>query len=191
MKTTTLLRASMLLLVTSGGLAQAQQYDRAGHVVPGTEPTKGRPPLELPNERLPEQQPQPPRGPLSNELVSIEWPHVEGGSAVVDRASVSVDPDDVVRYVLITITPDGKRQTTFEGIRCAPNEWRVYSFGRSDGGWAPNYTSQWQPAYEAGPGGPRFVLARDYLCTRGRRPAQDARNALDARGGSSVMRRND
>ena len=191
-RTTLALGAWMLMLPPVAGVALAQQYDRGGQVIPGTEvDSRKAAPIVLPRERLPEQPPQAPRVPISTDLVPIEWSHAEGDTAAVDRASVSVDPDDVVRYVLIMIGADGKRQVTFEGIRCDPNEWRVYAFGRSEGGWVPNHTGRWQPAYEAGPGAPRHVLAKDFFCTLGRRPTPDARNALDAGGGSSVLRRRD
>lgn len=191
-RTTLLAGAWALVLTLTAGMALAQQYDRGGQVIPGTEvdPKRLPPEPKKPPERLTEQPPPPPRTPISTDLVAVEWPHNEGGTAAVDRASVSVDPDDVVRYVMLMVAPDGKRQVTFEGIRCAPDEWRVYAFGRGDGGWVPNHAGRWQPAYEAGPGGPRHVLARDSFCTLGRRPTPDARNVLDAgRGGSSVMRR--
>ncbi len=180
-----------LISALAAGMALAQQYDRGGQVIPGTEVETKRAPLESqkPPERLTEQPPPLPRAPLSTDLVAVEWSHDEGGSAAVDRASVSVDPDDIVRYVMVTVGPAGKRQVTFEGVRCAPDEWRVYAFGRGDGGWVPNHAGRWQPAYEAGPGAPRYVLARDFFCTRGRRPTPDARNALDAGPGSSILRR--
>jgi len=183
--------ALALTLILSGGFAPAQQYDRSGQVIPGTEvdPKRAAPEPKKPPERLPEQPQRPPRAAISGDLVPIQWPHSEGGTAAVDQATVSVDPDEVVRYVMVAVGPDGKRQVTFEGVRCAPDEWRIYAFGQGDGIWAPNLAGRWQPAYEVGPGGPRHVLARDYFCTLGRRPAPDARDALGAGGGSSVFRR--
>ncbi|HEX5093964.1 MAG TPA: CNP1-like family protein [Burkholderiales bacterium] len=55
-------------------------------------------------------------------------------SFFVDRASVSVDKDGVVRYTLVARSPEGADTVTYEGMRCSTREFRIYATG-SAGRW--------------------------------------------------------
>lgn len=82
----------------------------------------------------------------------------------VDERSVSVGRDGVVRYVLVVRTPGGAENVTFEGIRCATGERRIYASGRTGGEWAPMKVSEWQPIGDNSYNRPRAALAYDYFC---------------------------
>lgn len=82
----------------------------------------------------------------------------------VDQSSVSVGSDGVVRYVLLVRTPGGAENVTFEGIRCATGERRIYASGRKGGDWAPMKQSEWQPISDNDYNRPRAALAYDYFC---------------------------
>ena len=95
----------------------------------------------------------------------------------VDEQSVTVGEDGVVRYTLIVRTPGGAENVTFEGIRCATGERRIYASGRKDGVWAPMKNSAWQPISDNTYNRPRAALAYDYFCDGPAGP-RDRKHAL-------------
>lgn len=95
----------------------------------------------------------------------------------IDEQSVSVGDDRVVRYTLVVRTPGGAENVTFEGIRCATGERRIYASGRKDGTWAPMKNSEWQPISVNNYNRPRAALAYDYFCDGPAAP-RDRKHAL-------------
>lgn len=95
----------------------------------------------------------------------------------VDEQSVSVGEDRVVRYTLVVRTPGGAENVTFEGIRCATGERRIYASGRKDGTWVPMKNSDWQPISDNTYNRPRAALAYDYFCDGPAAP-RDRKHAL-------------
>lgn len=82
----------------------------------------------------------------------------------VDERSLSVGEDGVVRYVLVVRTPGGAENVSFEGIRCASGERRIYAMGRSDGSWVAARRSEWEPISDNAYNRPRAALAFDHFC---------------------------
>jgi len=82
----------------------------------------------------------------------------------VDEGSVSVGEDGVVRYTLVARAAGGAENVTFEGIRCATGERRIYASGRPDGNWVAMKKSEWQAIGGNAYNRPRAALAWDYLC---------------------------
>jgi hypothetical protein len=103
-------------------------------------------------------------------------------SFFVDRPSVTVGPDGVVRYTLVARSASGAMNVSYEGIRCDTYERRVYGFGRPDGAWAQSRSSRWTEIDRLSTG-PGTALADDFFCSeRGRvRTTGEALQAL-ARG---------
>lgn len=95
----------------------------------------------------------------------------------VDEQSVTVGEDRVVRYTLVVRTPGGAENVTFEGIRCATGERRIYASGRKDGTWTPMKSSEWQPISVNNYNRPRAALAYDYFCDGPAGP-RDRKHAL-------------
>ena len=95
----------------------------------------------------------------------------------VDEQSVTVGEDRVVRYTLVVRTPGGAENVTFEGIRCATGERRIYASGRKDGTWTPMKNSEWQPISVNNYNRPRAALAYDYFCDGPAAP-RDRKHAL-------------
>jgi len=176
-------------LAMQAGIAGAQQYDSRGNVIPGTEP----PPKidKIPKERTPERDMPPPAPPRSENLLPLDVPHFPGRDVALDRTSIAIGPDEIVRYTLVATSASGLRLVSYEGVRCGPDEWRSYFLGRQDGGWAKDFASQWMRVNDAGPGAIRFLLAKSYFCTPQGRPVTSTEDILDrlAEGASSVMRR--
>jgi CNP1-like family len=97
---------------------------------------------------------------------------------LLDRASVSVGPDGVVRYTLIARSSSGGTNVSYEGIRCRSYERRVYAFGRSDGAWSQASNSRWVPIFRLATE-PQTALADDFFCTE-RGPVRTTEDALRA-----------
>ncbi len=177
------------VLALQAGLAGAQQYDTRGNVIPGTEP----PPKidKIPKERPPERDVPPPAPPRAENLLPIDVPQFPGRDVFLDRTSIVIGPDEIVRYTLVATTASGLRQVSYEGVRCGPDQWRSYFLGRQDGGWGKDFASGWMRVSNAGPGAIRFLLAESYFCTPEGRTVSSVDEVLDriASGGSSVMRR--
>ncbi|WP_230976869.1 CNP1-like family protein [Pseudothauera rhizosphaerae] len=82
----------------------------------------------------------------------------------VDEQTLTVGGDGVVRYVLVVRTRGGARNVTFEGIRCATGERRLYASGHSDGSWAKARDSRWEPISFNTYNRPQAALAQDCFC---------------------------
>jgi hypothetical protein len=66
----------------------------------------------------------------------------------IDQASLSVGPDNVVRYTLVARSASGYENISYEGIRCNSGAYnggtyRLYAFA-NDGHWSKNSTAEWQ-----------------------------------------------
>lgn len=89
------------------------------------------------------QQSLPPYPKPENEVpfyVSATTPH----KFFLDRNSIHIGKDGVVRYALILRTAGGATNITFEGIRCATKQMKIYAIGRYDGQWAKPRESEWR-----------------------------------------------
>jgi hypothetical protein len=83
----------------------------------------------------------------------------------IDARSISVGTDGVVRYSMIAKSSSGALNISFEGIRCAGRQFRVYAFGRTDGTWSKARDARWQTiSLTDTPNAPRAVLHADFFC---------------------------
>ena len=85
----------------------------------------------------------------------------------LDRASLSVGADGVVRYVLVVETSGGARNVSYEGMRCETRERRIYASGRSDGSWSKSRRQEWVPVREAVANRHYAALYIDVFCPSG------------------------
>jgi len=97
----------------------------------------------------------------------------------VDKASISVGPDLVVRYTLVARSPLGAENVSYEGIHCKGRRHKVYALGQGDRSWRP-VVQDWQEADKAW----TRVLHREYFCPM-HRAIFSAAEGIDAlrRGG--------
>lgn len=85
----------------------------------------------------------------------------------IDKASLSVGKDGVVRYALVVKTAGGATNVTFEGIRCGAREYRLYATGRVDRTWAMSRTDQWRPIENKPVNRHHAALDRELFCPLG------------------------
>ena len=102
--------------------------------------------------------------PQEADLLSFRVGAVRDTQFMVDTKSVSIGSDGVVRYTLVVRARGGAENVSFEGLRCATGERRIYASGRKDGTWVPLKNSAWQPIVDNGYNRPRAALAHDYFC---------------------------
>ncbi len=97
----------------------------------------------------------------------------------VDRPSISVGTDGVVRYTLIAVSPLGVENIGFEGVRCKGGEHKTYATGRADGSWSRR-EGPWRRSAQRW----QEELRVEYFCPWGR-PIVTAAEGVDAlkRGG--------
>ena len=121
----------------------------------------------------------PPAYPQPAQLVQVRLPDADGFRFYIDRSTLAVGKDGVVRYVLVARSPEGAQNVTFEGLRCDSAENRVLAVGQPDRTWAVAH-SGWRPI-----SAPRHLaLYRDFFCPQGEtvRSSADAVRVLE-RGG--------
>jgi hypothetical protein len=106
----------------------------------------------------------------------------------IDAASLGVGPDGVVRYALVARSPSGAENLTFEGIRCATGEYRIYAVGRPDGSWGGRAT-EWRVIELRTTQRWHNALQIEYFCPS-REPIRTAEEGVDAlrRGGHPEAR---
>lgn len=85
----------------------------------------------------------------------------------VDEASISVGADGVVRYILLVKSPSGSANLTFEGMRCAAKEKKIYAIGRADGTWAKARNPRWEPIRYEARNRHHHMLFDDFFCPSG------------------------
>ena len=114
-----------------------------------------------------------------SDLMEFEVTRASSMRFYVDRASISVGQDLVVRYTLVARGPQGGENVSYEGIHCKGNTHRIYAFGQAGGKWRPVEIS-WQLTDKMWV----RVLRRDYFCPT-HRPIYNVAEGVDAlrRGG--------
>ena len=121
-----------------------------------------------------------PAAPKAENLVPIYVGPMTENSFAVDRESVTVSPDGVVRYTLVVTSSAGARNVSFEGLRCETAERRLYAFGRSDGSWSKARNNQWAKIQDNTLNRHHAALYKEYFCTTGGLvlSTEEARRAL-------------
>lgn len=82
----------------------------------------------------------------------------------IDASTLAVGGDGVVRYVLVIRAGGGANNVTFEGIRCATGEYKLYASGRADATWARSYMDKWRPIENKLVNRHHSVLNRELFC---------------------------
>ena len=110
-------------------------------------------------------------------LIGIETPRAAELRFGIDPATLSIQTDGVVRYVVVASSPSGATTAMYEGIRCATGEFKVYARHHKDGGWSPVSRSEWQSLFDGQTSRHTLSLARTGICT-GRAPNQSVEHIV-------------
>ena len=130
-----------------------------------------------------EEQVEPPAYPVAAKLLEFGVIDPGGFRFFVDPTTLSVGKDGVVRYVLVARSAEGAQNVTFEGMRCATAEHRVYAFGRPDGTWSASRAG-WRSLEAPTAQRRHTTLYREYFCPQNEpvRTAAEGVRALEQGG---------
>src|SRR3954453_11808413 len=98
----------------------------------------------------------------------------------VDASSLSVGEDGVVRFTLVTKSPSGAMNVSYEGIRCQTAEKRTYAYGRNNHTWMQARMSKWVNLENIAQNYPQRTLYRYFFCPLGVDMITDADEAVRA-----------
>jgi hypothetical protein len=116
-----------------------------------------------------------PAYPAERDLIRFSFAAPSDFRFFVDGASISVGDDGVVRYTLVARSAAGVDNVSFEGMRCATEEVRLYAIGRErswverPGDWRPIRGTAVQRWHE--------TLYGEYFC-RLKQPIASAREGV-------------
>lgn len=102
--------------------------------------------------------------PKASDLLEFPVSAASGNHFMIDRRSMSIDPDREVRLTVVVRAPGGAETVTHEAIRCQSAEYRIYAVGRRDGTWTRLVEPTWRRIEESGLNRHRAALASEYLC---------------------------
>ncbi|HEX7054567.1 MAG TPA: CNP1-like family protein [Burkholderiales bacterium] len=125
-----------------------------------------------------EQEPAPPPFPRAADLAAIDVPGAGAFRFYVDARTLSVGRDRIVRYVLVARSASGAENVSFEAIRCATRQYRIYAIGHRDGTWGGSPT-EWRTLRGSAVPPARRALYQDYFCADAM-PVRDTEEALAA-----------
>lgn len=103
--------------------------------------------------------------PKKEDLLEFEVGQTTTMVFAVDAKSISVGNDGVVRYTLVSRSPSGAENISYEGIRCATQERKLYAFGHKDGRWTRSRRDQWERFTGTIMNRQHAALARAYFCS--------------------------
>jgi hypothetical protein len=78
---------------------------------------------------------------------------------LLDRTSISMPGNSIVRYALVAQSQAGARNVSYESINCRTREIKVHAVGRSDGTWR-DPGGDWRALRTQ----QHALLANDFLC---------------------------
>jgi len=85
-----------------------------------------------------------PPPPKAENLIEFNVSSATRNRHFIDTASISVGEDKVVRYTVVIDAAGGARNVSFEGMRCATGERRLYAYGQPDGTWSKARNANWE-----------------------------------------------
>lgn len=87
----------------------------------------------------------PPPAYSSSGLIEIDMPRNASVKMGVDPKTIAINTETgIVRYVAVAQGPSAVN-ASYEGIRCATGEYRVYARQVQGGEWAPGGDTNWKP----------------------------------------------
>jgi hypothetical protein len=122
--------------------------------------------LEALKPKVEEQVKLPPM-PKQQDLVSVDTGPTARQAYTVDAKSLTVSPDHIVRYTVISTSSSGSQNVSYEGIDCKSNEFKRYAYGSKDGKWTYTRRDKWDHVSSMAQNQLHFTLARHFFCQAG------------------------
>ncbi len=126
-----------------------------------------------------EESPEPPLFPGEENLLRFMIAGSSSFQFFIDRNSISIGKDAVVRYTIVIKSPTAPSAVKYEGIRCETAEKKVYATGGSERTWLPARLAVWEPIENKSLNGYQRVLFTDFFCPK-KFPVANAQEAIRA-----------
>ena len=164
----------LLLAVLAGGCAQSEPaVDRE------SEKRASFTREEIPGERWKELETVLPPYPLEENLIKMQLTGPATFTFLVDKKSINVGDDAVIRYTVVARSRTGTDNVIFEGLRCEEALIKPYAFGTADRTWSPATGEDWSPITKQRRNDYRHDLYKFYFCIYGF-PQRDSSRAIAA-----------
>ncbi len=115
--------------------------------------------------------------PKNENLIAFAVSSATRNQHFVDSASISVGEDKAIRYSVVIDAAAGARNVSFEGMRCASGERRLYAYGHPDGSWSKARNAGWEGIKLRSLLSYQKSLFENYFCPDGL-PVQDSAEAV-------------
>ncbi|MBI3899199.1 MAG: hypothetical protein HY308_13010 [Gammaproteobacteria bacterium] len=123
-----------------------------------------------------------PAYPDASNLAQVPVEKSAGIAIDIDRTSVSLGQDGVVRFAVVVQSARGARNVFYEGMRCGSAQYKIYAIGTSEQKFRAVQNPRWAPIAEEGPNAFRDLLRDYHICHRGSpRSPQEILRSLTAR----------
>jgi len=100
----------------------------------------------------------------TDKLLPLDMPSYVTVTFGIDPATLSIAPDGIVRYVVVTRNTSGSVNAMFEGIRCATGTVKTYARANASGVWSMVAEPTWRGLTENLPSKHAWVFARQAAC---------------------------
>lgn len=123
----------------------------------------------------------PPPYPADSTLIEFTPNGQTSNRFYIDGSSLTVNQDQIVRFILVIRTPGDVNNVRFSGLRCDTREWKDYAIARSDHTWVRDTTQSWQPIHNKNFNNFQGTLYYEFFCTNGlmsKGPVGDAKKLV-------------
>lgn len=108
----------------------------------------------------------PPAPPTEADLTAVYRSPINQFRFLVDKSSIALGKDGVVRFTLVAVSPEGVKNVVYEGMRCADGTYKRYDF-LTDGKWQRSHNTDWHSVDERDGSGAQRPLFDHVFCTDG------------------------
>ena len=117
-----------------------------------------------------------------DDLIAFDVSAANSNRFFVDSKSIGLGKDDVLRYTLVIKSSAGALNISYEGLRCATRERKLYALGRPDGSWVTARAPKWSSVTASGTVTAQRILMNDFFCPKevSVKSVDEALNALRA-----------
>lgn len=137
----------------------------AAHITAAQQPEFNKYYKEEDDKPWEEMQAELPAAPKDENLLPFYVGPTTTQTFAIDSKSLAIGKDGVIRYTLVATSPGGAKNISYEGIRCASFEKKIYALGRDDGSWARSRRDQWDGIVRSKVNRQHAALSQDYFCS--------------------------
>ncbi len=111
--------------------------------------------------------PNTPLIPQKSRLLKIDTQGSTSLTHFIDPTQISVDSDNITRFVLVSLSNNNVANTTLVGISCVNQEFKIYGYilqRANNPEWIFSSAPNWQALTNWGSNPILYLLAENYLC---------------------------